>query len=73
MRIRITFNTDPDPAFHFNADPEPAEHFNADLNADPTPRQSDLLPLVCFEPLKLLNFVFDADPDLAFHCHTTLQ
>jgi hypothetical protein len=69
MRIR-------DPAFHFNAVADPAPHLS-DGNSANTGlyilQHSNLSlqisivsvhchPRLCFEPLKLLNFYFNADP-----------
>ncbi len=75
MRIRITFNADPDTAFHLkeDLDPDPTFHFNAD--PDPAPHLSDanLRPLFyktlhgSNETLKLLNFDFNSDQGPAFH------
>ncbi len=72
-----------DPSFHFNADPDPAFHFNADPDPDPAPHRGDAnLPTTGPQTLqasilsvhappiwasKLLNFVFNADPDTAFN------
>ncbi len=71
------FHADPDPAFHCNADPDldPPFHFNADPNPDPELHQSER---ICnhwsayalhgsIQPLTILNFDFNADPDPAFH------
>ncbi len=59
MRIRVgNVYADPGPAFHFDADPEPIWNFIADTDQR-----------LHFEPLQLLNFDFNADPDAdpAFH------
>jgi hypothetical protein len=74
-------NADPDPAFQLNVDL--AFHLNADSDPDPAHLRSNrklrLLtrhfsivsdhgpPRLYFEPLKLLNFHFNADPDPAFY------
>jgi hypothetical protein len=74
---RITScGSDPEPSFQFNVDPDLTIHFNVDL--DPAPHHSDdesattdpsrlhfEPPRLHFEPLKLQNFDFNTDPDLA--------
>jgi hypothetical protein len=68
------FNADPDPAFHLNVDPDPAPH-QSDGNLRPMGYRDNLdlpglhfqHPQPYFEPLKILNFDFSADPDPAFH------
>jgi hypothetical protein len=40
LRIRITLNADPHPAFHINADPDPAFHSNADLDPYPASKNN---------------------------------
>ncbi len=44
---------------HFNGDPDPAFHFKV-------MEICDSWSLIFFEPLMLLNFNLNADPDLAF-------
>ncbi len=63
------FNADPDPTFHLNADPDPLQ---GDRNLRPLSilslRASIVTahsPRINLEPLKLLNFDFNADPDPA--------
>jgi hypothetical protein len=71
-------NAIPNPAFHCNANPDPAFHFNADPDADPDPLRPLLYavifqhldlhwepPRLYLEPLKLMNFDFNGDPDPA--------
>jgi hypothetical protein len=79
--FQLNVNLDPDPAFHSNADPESGfsfslkdpmmgscDYWSVDpqgLHFEPPglyPRDS-----LCFEPLKLLNFDFKADPDASFN------
>jgi hypothetical protein len=71
LRIRITLLRIRIPAFHCKADTDPAFHFHTDLDSVPAPQKSDsnMRPLVpvysraqFFDPLKLLNFDFNADP-----------
>jgi hypothetical protein len=56
------FNADSEPAFHLNADPDPAPH-QSDINLRPLV-YIQYTPGLHFEPLKLLNFFKNADPDL---------
>jgi hypothetical protein len=75
------FTANPDPTFQFNADPDLAPH-QSDDNLRPLvhrPTMGSILslyasfvsvsnsPWLHFEPLKLLNFDFYADPNPAFH------
>jgi hypothetical protein len=72
-------NAGPDPVFHFIVDPDPdpapqqsnenLDHLSIDppgLHLDPQGIFCEL-PRLCFEPLKLLHFDFNADPNPAFH------
>jgi hypothetical protein len=62
------FNADPDPVFHLHADPDLAFRFNADPFEPPgRPGLYCERPRLYFEPLQLLNFDFNADPDPSFH------
>jgi hypothetical protein len=79
LRIRITFNADPDPTFHAVADPDPTYHFDADANLRPLvyiPWSHGFIlasapplyavhcpPWLHFEPPLLLNFDVVAGPD----------
>jgi hypothetical protein len=76
------FNADPDPTFHFNADPDPAL-YQSECESATTVLYKSYRPSILslhasiasvhgppwlrFEPLSLLNFDFNADPDPAFH------
>jgi hypothetical protein len=64
-------NADPYLAFHFNAgpDPDPAHHLS-DGNLQPLLSLHTERPRLQYKLLKLLNFVFKADPDPAFHSNT---
>jgi hypothetical protein len=67
------FNLDLDPAFHVNADPDLASHQSV-ANLRPLVQRPSIFSLnasmvsilLHYEPRKLLNFVFNADPDPAF-------
>ncbi len=72
-------NPEPDPAFHFNADPDPkpalfnvmgiCDHWSIDLVVcSILSLQSAIVsvhdnPRLFFQPLKLFNVDFNADPD----------
>jgi hypothetical protein len=85
IRIHLHFNTDQDPAVHFNADrdPGPASRkiyrnlrpmikrpFRAPFWASRPPLWAST---VLFETLRLLNFDFNGDTDLAFHARILIQ
>ncbi len=79
MRIRVTFNADPDPSTRFNVNSDPAPH-RSDANlrllvyrSSRAPFLASTPPFVSFygipprlhlELVKILNF--DPNPDLAF-------
>ncbi len=67
------FNAVPYLAIYLKADPS---RYNFSLkcnpNPNPAPHQSDgspRPPRLCFEPLMLMNFDFNADPDSVFHAN----
>jgi hypothetical protein len=80
----FNFNADPDLAFYLNAGPDLAVHFNASgicnhwsLDLPGLHFESQGLhykrtrpSLSLFQPLKLLNFDFNAASDPAFHSNT---
>ncbi len=67
----VHFNADPDPSFHFKANLDPSHH-QSDTNRDHLPTDplskapfcASPPPWLHFEPLKFLNFDFNADQDL---------
>jgi hypothetical protein len=72
MRIRITFNDDPDadPACHFDVDAGPSFHFDAD--ADPDPDQDPSFEIkaqnrIQIQLITLMRMRIHADPDPQ-HC-----
>jgi hypothetical protein len=81
------FNAELDPPFHFNPDPDPAPHQGYAKRKSTTtvlayrpsrpPSEPPSLhferPRLHFEPRKLRNFDFNADPDPAFHYNTDLD
>jgi hypothetical protein len=66
---------DPDPAFYFYADPDPYQSYANLQQPVYRPFRAPFEPPLCvhgsprlhFEPLKLRNFDFNADPNPAFH------
>ncbi len=57
----INVGPDPVPAFHLNADPDPAFQCGTTASHNAPIVNVDGPLLLCFEPLKLLNFDLDAD------------
>jgi hypothetical protein len=66
---------------HFDEDPDLDQHFSEKLDPAPDPNLSVAVPQpwfvdplgLHFEPLELLNFDFNADPDPAFHSNAVLD